>query len=195
MIVAAVILAAGRGTRLGGRKLELPWRDHPTVLDATLATYASLADSVVVVLGHEAARLRPIAERHGAQVAINTHYDAGMLSSVQCGLGAVGEVDAVWLTPGDLPDVQPATVATLRAAWQPGDGLVIPICGDRRGHPLMLAADLIATVSELDPEVGLRQLRQRVPDRVRLLPVDDPGILTDLDTPDDYLRSQHNRNI
>jgi len=188
MIVGAVILAAGRGTRLGGRTLELPWRAHPTVLDATLTAYEGVADEVLVVLGHEAARLSPIVLRHGARVALNERYDDGMLSSVLCGLAEFGGVDAVWLSPGDLPDVRPATIAGLRAAWRPSDGLLLPTFEGRRGHPLMLAADLFDTVAALDPQVGLRQLRERVPDRVRLWPTDDPGILTDLDTPADYQR-------
>lgn len=188
MKIAAVVLAAGRGTRLGGRKLELPWRDHPTVLDATLATYAGRVCDTVVVLGHEPDRLRPIVARHGARAVVNEAFDDGMLSSVLCGLRAVGDVDAVWLTPGDLPDVQPATVLALRDAWQSGDGLLLPTCGGRRGHPLMLAADLFETVAGLDPCVGLRQLRDLVPHRVRYLPVNDLGILADLDTPADYSR-------
>ena len=188
MKFGAVILAAGRGTRLGGRKLELPWRDGPTVLDCALRTYAKIAAPLVVVLGHEPERLQPIVARHGAVVALNERYDEGMLSSVQCGLQAAERVDVVAIAPGDLPDIQAATLTVLMDSWRAGDGLLIPICGDRRGHPLLLAADLFETVHGLNPDVGLRQLREQVPERVRYLPVDDPGILHDLDTPADYRR-------
>lgn len=184
----AIVLAAGRGRRLGGRKLERPWRGYPTVLEATLACYRGLVDDLIVVLGHESDRLEPVAARAGARGVVNEQYDQGMLSSVWCGLRAVGEVEFAWLTPGDIPGVRRETIAALRAGWRAGDGLVIPTCDGRRGHPLMLAADLFGEVFQLAPEVGLRQLREQVPERVRLVEVGDPGILHDLDTPADLER-------
>jgi molybdenum cofactor cytidylyltransferase len=90
--------------------------------------------------------------------------------------------------PADQPLVAPATVRAVAAALAQGHGVVIPCHGGHGGHPLALAADLFELVARLDPAVGLRQLSQRVPERVWRLAVDDPGVLIDIDSPEDYGR-------
>lgn len=183
--VAAVVLAAGRGERLGGAKLALPWGES-TILGTVLATLAEAGlGHVVVVLGHDPETLAGLVAAAGAQWVINPDYPTGMLSSVRCGLAAVGRVDAALVMPGDLPLVRSDTVAAIAAApaeWP----LIIPTCQGERGHPLRLAATLFERVGTLDQEVGLRQLRERWPELVRYLEVDDPGIRIDIDTPADY---------
>jgi len=72
----------------------------------------------------------------------------------------------------------------------PGAALAVAVHGGRRGHPLAISPPLAAEISDLDPEVGLRQLLERHPERVLEVPVDDPGCLRDLDTPEDYLELQ-----
>ncbi|MCC7494113.1 MAG: nucleotidyltransferase family protein [Fimbriimonadaceae bacterium] len=190
LALGAVILAAGRASRMGGRKLDLPWGDG-TVLGATIATaQAAGAAPVVVVLGHQADRLRPVVAAAGAAWVENQRYDDGMLSSVLAGLAALPAGRGAFLLPGDQPLVNAATYQSLAAALEPPWGLLIPTCGGQRGHPLLLAADLFGAVAALDPQVGLRQLRQQQPHRVRLVAVPDHGILTDLDTPADYAAHQ-----
>jgi molybdenum cofactor cytidylyltransferase len=67
-------------------------------------------------------------------------------------------------------------------------GLAVPVHAGRRGHPLAVAPRLVSEIPGLDPAVGLRQLLERRPDEVVEVPVDDPGAVRDLDTPDDYER-------
>lgn len=190
MTIGAIVLAAGRATRMGGRKLELPWGEA-TILGTVIdALRDGGAQPVIVVLGHEAERLEPIATAHGASVCRNERYDDGMLSSVQTGLRALPELDAVLIQPGDQPGLRAATVRRMIESFAPGNGMLIPEVDGRRGHPLLLARDLWETVFELDPAVGLRQLRDRAPSRVRRIRCDDPGALEDIDTPDDYRRQR-----
>jgi CTP:molybdopterin cytidylyltransferase MocA len=182
----AIVLAAGRGERLGGGKLGLPWGDN-TILGTVLATLRDAgATDILVVLGHQPELLQPIVTAAGARGVVNREFDRGMLTSVQCGLRHVENVKGVLLLPGDQPLVRADTCRAVAAALVPPAGFVIPRCNDRGGHPVAIAADLFATVLELDPTVGLRQLRDRAPDRVRYVEVDDPGIGLDIDTPDDY---------
>ncbi len=102
--VAAVVLAAGRGTRMGGGKLALPWGDG-TILDAVLHTLeAAGIQEIVVVLATGSGELAEAAGRAGARCVVNEERDRGMLSSVQCGLRALmvgpeGEVGAPPVVP------------------------------------------------------------------------------------------------
>src|ERR1035438_5081518 len=90
-VVPALVLAAGFGTRLGGRKLELPWGET-TLLEATLDLLrAAGVEDLLVVLGAEPERLEPACQRAGARTAVNPEPESGMLSSVQCGLRAPGD--------------------------------------------------------------------------------------------------------
>ncbi|NUQ01554.1 MAG: nucleotidyltransferase family protein [Armatimonadetes bacterium] len=186
----AVVLAAGYGRRMGGRKLELPWGEQ-TVLEATIGSVRRAGvGEVVVVLGAEAERLAPLAESAGARWVLNPNHELGMLTSVQAGLASLGEVAGAFVLPGDHPLVQPSTMTALGQALAPPWGMVIPHYHGQRGHPLLLAGDLFAAVAELDLAVGLRQLRERLPERVAGLEVDDPGVVADLDRPEDYARWQ-----
>lgn len=183
----AVVLAAGRGERLGGGKLALPW-GRSTILGTVLAALASAGvEPRHVVLGHAPERLADILAAAGAVGVVNEDYAEGMLTSVQRGLRSLPELDAVVLLPGDQPLVSPRTIRRLMAAWQPTDGMLIPTYLYQSGHPVLIARRLFALIDELDPAVGLRQLRERVPEQIRYLAVADPGILIDIDTPGDYL--------
>lgn len=128
-----------------------------------------------------------------------------MLSSLLAGLEALGGAAALaaartvlLVTPGDLPRLSRGTVEAVLAALAANRraGLALPVhrtqglpsARARRGHPLAIAPHLVEEIVTLDPEIGLRQLRQRFPDSVVEVPVDDPGCVDDIDTPAQYRR-------
>jgi CTP:molybdopterin cytidylyltransferase MocA len=120
--------------------------------------------------------------------ALNPDPERGMLSSIQVGLAALGGApalrdDRLLVSPADLPLLAAATVAALLRTAAP---LVVPTYRGRRGHPLLLSGELVAEIEQLDPAVGLRQLLERRRCDVRELPVEDPGVLLDVDTPEAY---------
>lgn len=140
-------------------------------------------------------------------VAFNPDPERGMLSSVLAGLDALAgrsgpeggppegaplrPEEPLLVCPADLPALSPETVAAVLAALAaPGagtrPGLGVPVHGGRRGHPLAVAPGLVPEIPGLDPAVGLRQLLDRHPHEVAEVPVDDPGAVRDLDTPEDY---------
>jgi molybdenum cofactor cytidylyltransferase len=155
----------------------------------------------------DAERLRDWALGHGFTVAVNPDPERGMLSSILEGLAALGGADALaggpaqgqvlLVTPADLPGLRPSTVrSVLRARAAADAALAVPVValggpsGRRlkRGHPLAIAPRLLHEVAELDLAVGLRQLLDRHPDEILEVPVDDPGCVHDVDTPEDYRR-------
>jgi molybdenum cofactor cytidylyltransferase len=176
MTVAAVVLAAGAGRRLGGRNKALLVRaDGRTFLDAVVAGARAVASRVVVV----------VAEPHGAAVCAavdaelvwNPTPERGMVSSIACGLAALGDADAALVWPVDTPEVAPATVAAVVAAGA-REAIVIPTYRGRGGHPTLFGAELWPALATAG---SAREVIAAAPQRVVRLPVDDPGVRRDVD--------------
>lgn len=194
MTPVALLPAAGASRRMGCAKLLLPWPDpssEQSILGATLtALRAGGVPRLVVVSAGNNHQLATHAADLGAEVVRNPEPDRGMLSSIQVGLShllATGTApDPLLVCPADLPRLAPHTVAALLATWRAQrPELLLPVHLGRRGHPLLVGAAQQSLIFALDPVVGLRQLLDRSADCVHSLSVDDPGVLTDVDTPQD----------
>jgi molybdenum cofactor cytidylyltransferase len=123
---------------------------------------------------------------------VNPDPDGGMLSSVQCGLRAFRrDLRAVLLWPVDHPLVSQSTVTAIVGAWSTSAApIVVPSYGGKRGHPALFASRVIPELFSVDPTRGARAVVRAHPDTLEL-PVEDPGIVADIDTPEDYARYFH----
>lgn len=192
-MIAGVVLAAGKSSRMGSPKLTLPWGGGQTVIGSVVAAlHDGGVERIVVVVGGDREAVETALAGAGVEFSFNPDYEHGeMLSSVQAGLRALGpEVAAAMLAPGDLPDLRADTVERVRSAWE-ADRLHVcaPIHGSRRGHPLMIPRRFWPELLALGQGESLRTFLHRQADVTRV-PVEDPGIHADLDTPDDYRRSR-----
>lgn len=188
-MIAAVVLAAGASSRMGEPKALLRTRTGASYLEAIAATArAGGCAHVTVVLGPPHGERIRAALPASATAAWNEEPARGMLSSVQAGLVTLpGDVDAALVWPVDIPFVRAATVQTLVVH----DGtIVVPVHHGRGGHPLRVARAHFGEILRLDPARGLKALLEAHADRVVRLPVDDGGVLVDVDTPDDYARTR-----
>ena len=187
-MTTAVVLAAGASTRMGEPKALLRTRDGRRYVEAIAdGARTGGCDAVVVVLGPpHGERIR--AALPGWTVAWTERPERGMLSSVQAGLGAIGgDAGDALIWPVDIPFVEPATV---RALVMHGGTIVVPVHNGRGGHPLRVARAHFAEIAALDPARGLKALLEAHAAEVVRLPVADPGVLVDVDTPDDYARTR-----
>ena len=191
--VKALILAAGRSSRMGQFKPLLPLRGR-TVLECTVeSALRGGAEETVVVTGNRAEELEALlAQRFPRRVrwVRNENWaNTDMLRSVQLGAAAVGECGSFFLLPGDMPFVAPETFAALLAERERQRAMVIfPTHSGRRGHPPLIDAALIPAILGYDGPDGLRGLWSRYERELRTVPVPDSGIAQDLDTPEDYQR-------
>ncbi|HEX2251969.1 MAG TPA: nucleotidyltransferase family protein [Thermoanaerobaculia bacterium] len=195
----AIVPAAGFSRRMGRPKLLLPFGATSVVGALVGALRAGGVGRVVLVTAPAAAELAAWARAAGLVVAVNGAPERGMLSSIRCGLEALGGGGAVaaagaplLVSPADLPALAAETVRRVIAAVAAGAALAVPVHAGRRGHPLGIAAALTPEIEGLDPEVGLRQLVERRAGELVEVAVDDPGAVRDVDTPEDYrcLRKQ-----
>lgn len=203
--LTGLVLAAGGGSRLGGGKLLLPWRGAPLinhVLDALIGVDG--VDSVAVVVGDRAQAMRRAVESrfpHPAaspRVVENPDWREGQGASIRVGVEAILSAPetrgthGILVMLGDQPLIGRATIAALAAAHRracerdPGHFATAPVFAGRRGHPVIFAVAAFSGLLALRGDTGGRHLLATAGDRLLLVPVDDPGIHRDVDTPDDY---------
>ena len=183
--VTAIVLAAGRSSRMGSSKPLLRLRGRP-LLELTLeAVSRSRVGQVVVVLGYQADQVRDEVRLARARVVVNPDFTEGLSSSIRTGVHAAGAAAAHLFVLGDEPFVSQATYEAILDAWvREGPPLVIPRYRGRRGNPVLVDRSLAAEVATLSGDTGVRALFPRHAEDLRWVEVDDPGILVDLDRPD-----------
>jgi molybdenum cofactor cytidylyltransferase len=186
--VAAVILAAGRSTRMGGaNKLLADLDGKPLILHAVDATLASRARPVIVVAGNEAERMRATLAGRAVELVDNPDFASGLSASLACGLRALPEdVDGAIVLLADMPRIGAATVDRLTAAFDPTEGraICVPTFGGKRGNPVIWARRFFAEIEALAGDVGAKHLIGDYADLVCEVPMPDESVLIDIDTPE-----------
>jgi molybdenum cofactor cytidylyltransferase len=186
--VAGIILAAGRSRRMGYPKALLPVGQTTFVGRlVSVAREAGLAP-VRIVVGDAATAVAVSYPLLAPLLVRNDAPDLGQLHSLRLGLRAVGpECRAAVVFPVDHPLVAVSTVAALVAAHRGGRGvIVLPVHSGRRGHPVLFGREVFGELGDGPLEGGARRIVRADPGRVVEIPVDDPGIITDIDTPEEY---------
>lgn len=178
-----VIVAAGRSSRMGVPKARLNLTGKPQ-LDVFLELGNRLgADRQVVVVGvHESRIPQSVLERYGAETVRNPDPDSGQSDSMQRALDVLGTSNPVLMQPVDQV---PLTPGSYRDLLEPSDDRIrIPTHRGQRGHPPLFPDWFLPEVEQLPEDRGIRSLYDRFSDRIREIELDDPAVLTDLDTPE-----------
>jgi len=191
-LISAVVVAAGLSLRMGRLKQLLPFGSH-TVIEQVVGTLLrSPVDEVLVVVGHERARVEAGLAGWPVRTVFNAGYAGGeMLSSVQAGLGTLAsDCRAALLALGDMPGLEREVVVQLVEAYGgTGDEAVyIPSYRMRAGHPVLVPRPYWEAVLGLPPGGSLRSVLRGPDTRVVWVEVDTPSVLRDVDTPEEYER-------
>jgi molybdenum cofactor cytidylyltransferase len=189
MSIAGLILAAGQSPRFGSDKRQALLPDGRCMLEAVITCYRQVFDKVLLVARDDDPFAQQLADIHGVELVVNEQADLGMGHSLACGAQALlahEELSGVVIGLADMPAVSPATLMdvsqTLAGRMQP----VVPVYQGHLGQPRGLPRKWFDALSRLIGDQGARQLldwRQAVP-----VHVNDPGILQDVDTPQDMDR-------
>jgi molybdenum cofactor cytidylyltransferase len=191
--VAAIILAAGKSTRMGEAKQLLPLGES-TVLGLTIGNVRrSVVDEIVLVLGSSAEAIRrqlPGSLLEGLKLVVNPAFEQGMASSLRAGLSALHpHMDAALIVLADQPFVRPETLDQLaRQHHRAPAQIVIPTYQGVRGNPVLLDRSIFPEVMALEGDVGCRAIFGSHPEGIMNLEVEDEGILLDIDNQEAYQR-------
>lgn len=187
--VVGLMLAAGRARRFGADKRRARLADGRSLLEASLANAAAaaFAELVLVVRGDD--ELADLALPTALRVVRAPLADRGLGASLAAGVAALGGHPAAALAVllGDMPWIDPATYARLIDEAQP-ERIVQPRHAGRAGHPVLFGNAFWPALCALDGDTGARGLIQRHPEAHRLIEVNDPGVLLDIDRPADLQR-------
>ena len=195
--VAGVVLAAGESTRFGQPKQLLDWRRRPLVAHVAGVALKAGLDPVVVVLGAHADAVRSALDDLPVQLVMNWRWEEGLSSSVQTGLAVLSptvdgalfiQCDQLLLTPDLLRRI-------VRRREEMDAPIVHPRFRDRRGTPVFFARSLFPELAAVSGDEGGRSLIQRHQERVATVEVEDPDLLADVDTPEEYARLRERAEI
>jgi molybdenum cofactor cytidylyltransferase len=186
--VAALVLAAGRGTRMGGpNKLMAEVEHKPLLRHAVEAALGSAARPVMVVTGHEASKVEAALAGLDVTLVHNPAFAEGLSTSLKAGLAALPEeTDGALVLLGDMPRVGPALLNRLIDAFGPERGAlaVVPVRDGRRGNPVLLPRRFFSEMQSVTGDVGARGLLGAHGEAVVELPVADEASFVDVDTPE-----------
>jgi len=186
-MIAGVVLAAGRSTRLGQPKQLMPYRGRPLLAWVVAAMAGSRVDETVVVLGHDRERIARAVDLRGARAVYNERYGEGLSTSLQAGLAALGEdVKAAVLSVGDQPLLDADVIDALIDLHVRTDAPIVTTdYGAYQGTPLLLHRSLWPLARQIHGDQGARALLRAYRDAVAAVPV-PPALATDIDTWEDY---------
>jgi molybdenum cofactor cytidylyltransferase len=189
--VAAIILAAGRGTRFGDElKLLAQIGGKALVRHAAEAAVGSLVDPVIVVTGYRSNEVEAALHGLPVQILYNALYAQGLSTSLRAGFSALPPTTrAAVILLGDMPFVKADLIDTLVAEWRErGEpAALVPTLDGRRGNPVVLSRDLQAMIEDLSGDVGAGSLLRKRSD-VLEWPTTDPAVAQDIDTREELAR-------
>lgn len=194
-VIPAIVLAAGKSTRMGRPKANLVLDGGETFLSRILRTFReSGVDDVLVVVGHDADVILEALARTDAMARVveNADYEQGQLSSLIKGLNAIDRpgVLAALVTLVDAPFVAPATVRAVIDRYLATRAPVVrPVRGDQHGHPLLIDRSLFDEIRHADPSQGVKPIVRAYVSSEGEVAVDDSGAFLDIDTVAEYERA------
>jgi molybdenum cofactor cytidylyltransferase len=184
--VVAILLAAGSATRFGSDKLlhALP-HEVPIAVQSARHLKAAFPERVLAVVRPDATRLRELLEKEDCRIVVCEKAAQGMGESLACAVRAAGPADGYVVALADMPFIRPSSVAAVREALLKGAALAAPYFRARRGHPVGISSKFRAQLATLRGDEGARQLLAAHASEIVKVPVGDPAVLRDIDTPGD----------
>jgi molybdenum cofactor cytidylyltransferase len=182
--VVVVVLAAGLSRRFGADKLSATLSDGRQVAAVTLATAVAAWPSVICVARPQTP-VCDLATAAGVEVVECPQAVDGMAHSLAAGVRARPDAAGWVFVLADMPFVHAETLRRIAGAIAGGAAIAVPVWRGRRGHPVGFSGRFGGELTALTGDTGAREVLQRHADQVRMIEVDDPGILRDVDRPSD----------
>lgn len=180
--IVGILLAAGAGRRFGGRdKLMHRLADGTPLAVAAAASLRPACSRVVAVLRPGRAQLADALASTGCEIVLCPEADQGMGHSLAAGVRAAADADGWLVALGDMPGIDSSSHRAVTARLKAGASLAAAQYGIQRGHPVGFAREWYAELAALTGDQGGRTILDRHPQHLVLCPVDDPGVILDID--------------
>jgi molybdenum cofactor cytidylyltransferase len=189
-MISAILLAAGESRRMGRPKQLLTWQGKTLLQHVLESLISSDADEIILVLGHEADRIKKSLPELPIKIVINPDYQQGMASSLRRGLLAMDPGSEAFLVlladqPGIGPEIINTLISTFRQA-DPRRGIIRPVYRGRQGHPVLIGTQYLQEALQQQGDVGARRILLNHPGDILEIDMEEDAVLKDIDTPEEY---------
>lgn len=185
---SAILLTAGKSTRMGSLKALLPW-DGTTLLQHQLSQFhLSSINQLIVVLGYQSNKLLPYIEPFSPHLVWNEHYEMGKTESIKKGLLSLNKnTDCFIIASVDQP-VNVGLINTMINQFaETNSNIIIPVYDGKRGHPILFSTRLIEELLQINEETnGLKAIVHKRKQEINELMVEDRSVLYNFNSPKDY---------
>jgi molybdenum cofactor cytidylyltransferase len=184
--IAALLLAAGKSSRMGSNKMLEEIDGRPMVARTAQRLLASRARPIIAVLGNQADDVDTALGKLPVERVLNPNFADGLSTSLKCGLAALSaEIDGVIVCLGDMPLIAGRDLDRLMAAFNPLEGraIIVPTRRGKRGNPVLWARQFVPEMMSLAGDQGARKLIEEHADLVAEVEMDNDAVLIDIDTP------------
>lgn len=188
-MIAGILLAAGSSLRFGAPKLLTPLPDGTPIGLAAIKHLQDATEQVFVVIRPTDYALARLFNIPGVTIVTCHQADSGMGHSLAYGVAAANSAQGWIIALADMPHIQSSTTLSIRTLLKSGAPIVTPFFNTRRGHPIGFSATYKDHLLRLTGDQGARSLLQQYRHDVHRLECHDPGILIDIDTPEDLMNS------
>ncbi len=197
MNVTAIVLAAGLSTRMGENKLLLPWRRGRSIIHWVVEQIiASGVKDILLVTGRDREKVENETTFDEVRYIFNPDYSDGeMLHSLQCGIRALSEdCECILIVLGDQPQLDQFVIGAILEYHElyPEEVLIVPSYQKRKGHPWLVGRPLWKSIMDLKPPQNLRTFLIQHNEEIKYVSVNNPAILVDMDTPEEYQNALKN---
>lgn len=185
--IVGILLAAGQGKRFGGDKCLAPLSDGTPMGLRAVQNMSLAVDSLVCVVRPNDHALKEVFHRQGFHTVDSLNAEQGISASLKAGVMASADSQGYLIALADMPFIQTATHQVLINTLRECGGIVRPSYLGQAGHPVLFSKQYYGDLLGLQGDTGARSLLQRYSSELRVIAVDDPGVLQDFDTPDSLL--------
>lgn len=186
--VTAVILAAGKSSRMGQIKQLLPFDNKVLLQHVIDSVQLSIVNTALLILGFQSEEIKRSIDPKGLKIIKNNQYLNGMSSSIKSGLSSLSkDCEAVIFILGDQPLVSVELLNKMVDFYSSSKpDILIPTYKNKRGNPVLFSRSMFPELEKLQGDTGGRELFQSHSQLIQYLEVEDSNILLDVDTPADY---------
>lgn len=185
---SAILLAAGKSSRMGSLKALLPW-EGTTLLQHQISQFQqSIIDQLIVVLGYQSSKLLPYLDQCSAEWIWNEQYEEGKTASIKKGILSLKEdSDCFIIASVDQPISQTFIDAMIGEFFQRQSKIIIPVYEGKRGHPILFSKEMIDELLEINEETqGLKAILHKRKDEIDEFNVVDQSVLFNFNSVQDY---------
>jgi molybdenum cofactor cytidylyltransferase len=185
---SAILLTAGKSTRMGSLKALLPWKGTTLLQHQLSQFHLSKVDQLIVVLGYQSTKLLPYLENVSAQLVWNEHYEMGKTESIKKGLLSLNEnTDCIMIASVDQPVSQALIDAMVTQFIETKSKIIIPVYNGKRGHPILFSSELLEELRQINEDTnGLKVIVHKRKQEISELTVEDRSVLFNFNSPKDY---------